>query len=51
MQLTAVGFVIAAIFDEDSLLFVVVLLAVMVGFGAVTARARARHVPDALRPS
>ncbi len=50
VQLTAVGFVIAAIFDEDTLLLVVVLLSVMVGFGAFTARARARHVPDALRP-
>ena len=47
MQLTAIGFVITAIFDEDSLLLVVALLAVMVGFGAFTARARARHVPGA----
>jgi putative ABC transport system permease protein len=50
VQLTAIGFVITAIFDEDSLLLVVVLLAVMVAFGAFTARARARHVPNALRP-
>ena len=34
---------IQAIFDEDSLLLVVALLAVMVGFGAFTARARARN--------
>ena len=50
LQLTAVGFVIAAIFEQDSLLMVVALLAVMVGFGAWTARARARHVPGALAP-
>jgi len=50
VQLTAIGFVITAIFDEDSLLLVVALLAVMVVFGAFTARARARHVPGALTP-
>jgi len=50
VQLTAIGFVITAIFDEDSLLLVVGLLAVMVVFGAFTARARARHVPGALTP-
>lgn len=50
VQLTAVGFVITAVFDVDSLLLVVALLAVMVGFGAVTARSRARHVPGALGP-
>ncbi len=50
VQLTAIGFVITAIFDVDSLLLVVALLAVMVGFGAFTARgsgpARTRR-PDA----
>jgi UDP-glucose/iron transport system permease protein len=50
VQLTAVGYVIQAIFDSDSLLLVAALLAVMVGFGAVTARTRARAVPGALAP-
>lgn len=50
LQLTAIGFVIQAIFDSDSLWLVVALLAVMVGFGAVTARSRARAVPGALVP-
>jgi putative ABC transport system permease protein len=50
LQLTAVGFVIQAIFDSDSLWLVVALLAVMVGFGAFTARSRARAVPGALGP-
>ena len=48
LQLTAVGYVIQAIFDSDSLLLVVLLLAVMVGFGSFTARRRARDVPGAL---
>lgn len=48
VQLTAIGYVIQLIFDEDNLLFVFVLIAVMVGFGAFTARARARSVPGAL---
>jgi putative ABC transport system permease protein len=50
VQLTAIGFVIAFIFDEDSLLLVVALIAVMVGFGTFTARARARKVPAATVP-
>ena len=50
VQLTAIGFVIQAIFDEDSLLLVAALLVVMVTFGAFTARSRARHVPGALGP-
>ena len=50
VQLTAVGYVIQLIFDADNLLFVVALLAVMVVFGAFTARARARSVPNALWP-
>lgn len=50
LQLTAIGFVITAIFDVDSLLLVLGLLAVMVGFGAFTAGGRARHVPGALVP-
>ena len=50
LQLTAMGYVIALIFDEDTLLLVVALVAVMVGFGALTARSRARAVPGALGP-
>ncbi len=50
IQLIAIGYVIQAIFDEDSLLLVVGLLAVMVTFGSFTARARARSVPGALGP-
>src|SRR5690606_11790091 len=42
VQLTAIGYVIQAIFDEDNLALVLALLVVMVGFGAFTARARAR---------
>ena len=50
VQLTAIGFVIQAIFDADTLLLVGALLVVMVVFGAYTARARARTVPNALGP-
>jgi putative ABC transport system permease protein len=50
VQLTAIGFVIQAIFDEDRLVFVIALIAAMVVFGALTARGRARHVPDAFVP-
>jgi UDP-glucose/iron transport system permease protein len=50
VQLTAIGFVIQVIFDEDRLAFVVGLIAVMVVFGALTARHRARRVPDAFVP-
>ena len=50
LQLTAIGFVIQAIFDEDSLVLVAGLIAVMVVFGAFTARARARKVPGAFWP-
>ena len=50
VQLTAVGYVIKLIFDADSLLFVALLLAVMVLFGALTARSRARKVPNAFWP-
>lgn len=48
IQLTAVGYVIQAIFDSDSLALVVLLLAFMVVFGAFTARGRAKGVPGAL---
>ncbi len=50
LQLTAIGYVIQAIFDSDSLWLVVGLLAVMVGFGTITARGRARNVPGATMP-
>ena len=50
LQLTAVGYVIQAIFDSDSLWVVLLLLAVMVAFGAATARSRAKAVPDSLAP-
>ena len=41
IQLIAIGYVIQAIFDVDSLWPVAALIAVMVVFGAYTARARA----------
>ena len=47
VQLTAVGFVIQAIFDADRLLLAAVLVAGMVVFGALTARGRAAQVPGA----
>ena len=50
IQLTAIGYVIDAIFDSDNLLWVAFLLAVMVLFGAFTARARAPRVPHAFWP-
>jgi putative ABC transport system permease protein len=50
VQLTAVGYVIQAIFDSDSLALVVGLLAFMVVFGAWTARGRAKGVPNAFVP-
>jgi putative ABC transport system permease protein len=50
LQLTAVGYVIQAVFDSDSLWLVALLLVVMVGFGTATARSRARGVPGALAP-
>jgi putative ABC transport system permease protein len=50
LQLTAVGYVINAIFDSDSIWLVVLLLAVMVAFGTATASRRARSVPHALIP-
>ena len=50
LQLTAIGYVIQAIFDSDSLWVVALLLAVMVAVGTATARRRARAVPAALGP-
>lgn len=49
-QLTAVGYVIKAIFDSDSLWLVAALLAFMVVFGAWTARGRARGAPRSFVP-
>jgi putative ABC transport system permease protein len=50
IQLIAIGYVIQAIFDTDSLWLVFALIAVMVLFGAYTARRRAKRVPDAFWP-
>jgi putative ABC transport system permease protein len=50
VQLIAIGYVINAIFDADSLLLVAALITVMVVFGALTARRRARRVPNAFWP-
>jgi putative ABC transport system permease protein len=50
IQLTAIGYVIKLIFEQDNLVFVVVLISVMVVFGALTARHRAREVPHAFWP-
>ena len=50
IQLTAIGYVINFIFDQDSLWFVAALIAGMVVFGAFTARRRAQKVPDAFWP-
>jgi putative ABC transport system permease protein len=50
IQLTAIGYVIQAIFDEDTLALVIALIAAMVLFGAYTARGRADRVPGAFVP-
>jgi putative ABC transport system permease protein len=50
VQLTAIGYVIKLIFEQDRISFVVVLIVVMVLFGALTARQRARRVPGAFWP-
>jgi putative ABC transport system permease protein len=50
IQLTAIGYVITVIFDEDSFLLVLALISVMVVFGAFTARQRAQLVPGAFWP-
>ena len=50
VQLSAIGYAIKLIFEEDNLWFVVALLAAMVLFGAFTARSRARKVPHAFWP-
>jgi putative ABC transport system permease protein len=50
IQLTAIGYVIKLIFDADTLWLVFALLTVMVFFGALTARGRAKKVPGAFWP-
>jgi putative ABC transport system permease protein len=50
IQLTAIGYVITVIFDEDSFVLVLALIVVMVVFGAFTARHRAKGVPSAFWP-
>ncbi len=50
IQLTAIGYVITLIFDQDSALLVLALITVMVVFGAFTARHRAKQVPNAFVP-
>jgi putative ABC transport system permease protein len=50
IQLTAIGYVIKLIFETDTIWLVLVLLAVMVLFGALTARSRAKKVPGAFWP-
>jgi putative ABC transport system permease protein len=50
IQLTAIGYAIKLIFEADTIWLVLALLSVMVVFGAITARSRARRVPDAFWP-
>jgi len=50
VQLTAIGYAIQLIFDADTIWLVLALLAVMVLFGALTARSRAKKVPGAFWP-
>src|SRR5512144_620627 len=50
VQLIAIGYVINAIFDSDSLALTFGLIAVMVVFGAIQARQRAKRVPNAFWP-
>jgi putative ABC transport system permease protein len=50
IQLTAIGYAIELIFEADTIWLVFVLLAVMVVFGALTARGRAKKVPGAFWP-
>jgi putative ABC transport system permease protein len=50
VQLTAIGYAIKFIFEQNNLAFVIALLTVMVVFGAFTAQRRARRVPHAFWP-
>ncbi len=50
VQLTLIGYAIKVIFEADTIWLVFALLTVMVVFGAITARGRAKNVPGAFRP-
>lgn len=50
VQLTAIGYVIKLIFEANTIWLVLALLSVMVLFGAITARGRAKRVPGAFWP-
>jgi len=50
VQLTAIGYAIKLIFEADTLWLVFALLTVMVLFGALTARNRAKRVPNSFWP-
>jgi UDP-glucose/iron transport system permease protein len=50
VQLTLIGYAIKLIFESDSIWLVLALLTVMVLFGALTARSRAKAVPGAFWP-
>jgi putative ABC transport system permease protein len=50
VQLTLIGYAIKLIFESDSIWLVLTLLTVMVLFGALTARSRAKAVPGAFWP-
>src|SRR5437763_323398 len=50
IQLTAIGYVIKVIFEQNNLAFVIALLAAMALFGAFTARGRPKRVPTAFWP-
>jgi putative ABC transport system permease protein len=50
VQLTLIGYAIKVIFESDSIWLVLALLTVMVLFGALTARSRAKRVPGTFWP-
>lgn len=50
LQLTAAGYVLTLVFDDGSLWFVALLLAISISFGTLTARSRASKVPGATIP-
>jgi len=50
VQLTAIGYAIKLIFEADTIWLVLALLSVMIVFGTLTARSRAKKVPDAFWP-
>lgn len=50
VQLTAIGYAIELIFEADTIWLVLALLSAMIGFGAFTARSRAKKVPGAFWP-